>query len=156
MRIAVASLVLALAVGCGGSEDPAPKAPSKPPAKPAGTASTAPAKSVKSDPDGKHLCISCKIRTNDSKCPGCGTVLKADTTVHAPKSSGTVGKSAVGGLFACPKEGCPYTEPKKNTCLTHADTTLKEQWFVCSACSKKEPAAGKCAGCGSDLKRTLQ
>lgn len=153
MRIPACALILALAAGCGGSEEPKPKpAANKPAAKPA----AAPAAAVKSDPDGKHLCITCKIRTNDAKCPGCGAVLKADTTAHAPKASGAVGKSAVAALYACPKEGCTYTEAKKNTCLKHGDTQLVEQWFVCQACSKKEPAAGKCAGCGNELKRTLQ
>lgn len=157
MRFAAFALVLSLAA-CGGSEDPKPKPPAKTPVKPAGS-STAAAPAVKSDPNGKNLCLACKIRTNDVKCPGCGTVLKAEivgTPATTHKSSGAVGKSAVAALFACPKEGCTYTEAKKNTCLKHADTTLVEQWFTCAACSKKEPVAGKCAGCGADLKRTLQ
>ena len=157
MRMPVGALVLALAAGCGGSEEPKAKPLAKPSAKPAASSSAEPAKAaVKSDPNGKHLCISCKIRTNDTKCPGCGTVLKAETQAAAHKPSGAVGKSAVAALYACPKEGCTYTEAKKNTCLKHADTTLVEQWFVCAACSKKEPAAGKCPGCGAELKRTLQ
>ena len=153
MRTAACALVLALAA-CGGSEEPKAKPQAKPAAKPAGSAA---APAVKSDPNGKHLCIACKIRTNDTKCPACGTVLKAETEgAPAHKPSGAVGKSAVAALYACPKEGCTYTEAKKNTCLKHADTTLVEQWFTCAACSKKEPVAGKCAGCGADLKRTLQ
>jgi hypothetical protein len=78
--------------------------------------------------------------------------------VEAPKkiSGDTVGKTSVAAVFACPKEGCSITFPSKGPCLKHADTPMKEQWFVCAKDSVKEPVAGKCPKCGADLARTLQ
>jgi hypothetical protein len=148
-KLAVA--LFALAVGCGDSAKPPAPAPKPPPAAP--MAPKAP--EVKSDPTGKNLCLTCGIKTNEDACPKCKAVLKAAPAPAAAKSSGEVGKSQVGALWACPKEGCAYTEAKKNTCLKHGDTQLQEQWFVCEKDSVKEPVAGKCSKCGAALSRKL-
>jgi hypothetical protein len=119
----------------------------------------APKADVKSDPNGKNTCITCTLKTNEANCPKCKAPLKAAAVAApstAPKPSGDVGKSTVSGLYACPEPGCTFAEPKKGTCIKHATTQLKEQWFVCDKCGKKEPVAGKCAGCGADLTRKLQ
>jgi hypothetical protein len=112
---------------------------------------------VKSDPNGKNTCITCTLKTNEANCPKCKAPLKA-AAVPAPahKPSGDVGKSAISAVFACPEDKCTFTDARKGTCLKHATTQLKEQWFVCDKCGKKEPVAGKCAGCGADLARKLQ
>jgi hypothetical protein len=77
---------------------------------------------------------------------------------EAPKKIGgeAVGKTSVAAVFACPKEGCSVTFPSKGACLKHADTQMKEQWFTCAKDSVKEPVAGKCPKCGTDLSRILQ
>lgn len=72
------------------------------------------------------------------------------------KATGDVGKSAIAPVWACPEPGCKYTEAKKNTCLTHPQTTLKEQWFVCAKDSVNEPVPGKCSKCGAELSKTLK
>ncbi len=151
MRNWCLAAALALA-GCGKEEAPRAKAPA-PPAPP--TAPKPP--EVKSDPAGKNLCLACQIRTNESACPKCKAVLKAPVA-DMPKAapSGDAGKSAVGAIWVCPKPGCKYWEAKKNTCLTHGDTQLKERWYVCAACKVEQPAEGKCSKCASDLKPELR
>jgi hypothetical protein len=146
------AFILALALaGCGESKKPplastAPKPPVAAPKEP----------EIKSDPNGKYRCIACSIKTNETACPKCKTVLKAAEAPAAPKSTAAVGKSAVSAVFACPEAGCSFTDARKGTCLKHSTVQLKEQWFVCEKCSKKEPVAGKCAGCGAELVRKLQ
>ncbi len=153
MRLVSAALTLALLAACGKEPDkqtsqaPAPPPPVKP-AEPA----------LKSDPAGKNLCLQCNFRTNEASCPKCKTVLKAPVE-EKPKSSappGEVGKSSVAALYACPKEGCTFTDARKGRCLPHPDVDLKEQWFVCEKCPAKEPVAGKCAKCQGALSRKLQ
>ena len=146
------AIVLALALaGCGEAKKPPAEAqkPKPPPAAPK-------APEVKSDPNGKNTCITCTLKTNDDLCPKCKAPLKVAAAPAGPKTSGEVGKSAVAALFACPEAGCNFTDARKGTCLKHATVQMKEQWFVCEKCSKKEPLAGKCAGCGADLVRKLQ
>jgi hypothetical protein len=142
------------AAGCG--EKPAPPAVVKPMVAPP-AAPKAP--EVKSDPNGKNTCITCTLKTNEANCPKCKAPLKvaaAPAATSTPKPTGDVGKSTVSGLYACPEAGCTFAEPKKGTCIKHTTTQMKEQWFVCEKCSKKEPVAGKCAGCSADLVRKLQ
>ena len=81
---------------------------------------------------------------------------KPPAPVETTKPAGPVGKTAVAASFACPQEGCTVTFPSKGACLKHADTQMKEQWFICAKDSVKEPVPGKCAKCGADLTRTLQ
>jgi len=146
-------LLSAVAVaGCG--EKPAPPPPSKaamaPPPAPK-------APEVKSDPNGKNTCITCTLKTNEANCPKCKAPLKvAAAPAPAHKPSGDVGKSAISAVFACPEDKCTFTDARKGTCLKHSTTQLKEQWFVCDKCSKKEPVTGKCPGCSADLVRKLQ
>lgn len=145
-------LCVVVAAGCGEKPEPPPpaKASAPPPAAPK-------APEVKSDPNGKNTCITCVLKTNEANCPKCKAPLKAAAAPpSAPKTGHDVGKSAVSAVFACPEAGCTFTDARKGTCLKHATTQLKEQWFVCEKCSKKEPVAGKCAGCGADLARKLQ
>ena len=142
-----------LVAGCG--EKPAPPAAAKPPVPPPAPKAATP--EYKSDPNGKNTCIVCTLKTNEANCPKCKAPLKAAAApAPAHKPSGDVGKSAVSAVFACPEDKCTFTDARKGTCLKHATTQLKEQWFVCEKCSKKEPVAGKCAGCGADLARKLQ
>jgi hypothetical protein len=153
MRFAPVLLALALVASCG--KEPS-KPPPKPPTPPAPVKPAEPA--LKSDPNGKNLCLACNFRTNDAACPKCKTVLKA-AMEEKPKTSaptGEVGKSAVSAVYACPKEGCKFTDARKGKCLPHPDVDLKEQWFVCDKCSVKEPLAGKCSKCQADLARKLQ
>lgn len=140
------------AAGCGEKPEPPKPAP-----KPVAPAPAPKAPEVKSDPNGKNTCITCTIKTNADTCPKCKTSLKAAAApAPAPKPAGhEVGKSTVSGLYACPEAGCTFAEPKKGTCIKHSTTQMKEQWFVCEKCSKKEPVAGKCAGCGAELVRKL-
>jgi hypothetical protein len=146
-------LLSAVAVaGCG--EKPAAPAAIKPPVAPP-PAPKAP--EVKSDPNGKNTCITCTLKTNEANCPKCKAPLKvAAAPAPAHKPSGDVGKSAISAVFACPEDKCTFTDARKGTCLKHSTTQLKEQWFVCEKCAKKEPVAGKCAGCSADLVRKLQ
>jgi hypothetical protein len=146
-------LCVVAAAGCGEKPEPPPpaKASAPPPA-------AAKAPEVKSDPNGKNTCITCVLKTNEANCPKCKAPLKAAMApaTTAPKAHGEVVKSAVSAVFACPEAGCTFTDARKGTCLKHSTTQMKEQWFVCEKCSKKEPVAGKCAGCGADLARKLQ
>lgn len=151
MRLWILAAAL-VAAGCGSETAPAssasPAAAPKPPPK---------EPEVKSDPTGKHACIKCGIRTHEDSCPKCKAVLKAEAPPPAPpRPPGEVGKSALSAVWACPKEGCTFTDPRRGTCFKHADTQLKEQWFVCAKCSVSEPVAGKCSKCGGALARTLK
>ncbi len=145
------AFILALALaGCGESKKaPVEAAKPKPPAAPK-------APEVKSDPNGKNTCIVCTLKTNEDSCPKCKASLRAAAPAPAPKTSGEVGKSAVSAVFACPEDKCTFTDARKGTCLKHTTVQMKEQWFVCEKCSKKEPVAGKCPGCGAALVRKLQ
>ena len=114
---------------------------------------------IKSDPTGKYKCLACNgLKTNDTKCPKCGAVLKAEekpaSTPKGPKSGATVGKSTTSAVYACPK--CPFTDPRGGECITHKDTKMKLQHFICAKCSVKETVSGKCSKCGAELKRTLE
>jgi hypothetical protein len=152
MRFVPVALALALLASCGKEPEPPKKTAPPPPPK-------AMEPELKSDPTGKNLCLKCNFRTNDAACPKCKTVLKAAVEPEKPKTStpaGEVGKSAVSAVYACPKEGCKFTDARKGKCLPHPDVDLKEQWFVCEKCSVKEPVAGKCSKCQSDLVRKLQ
>jgi hypothetical protein len=143
---------LAVLIGCGEKPEPEAKKPAAPPP------ATPKPPEIKSDPTGKNTCVKCALKTNEDVCPKCKTPLKAavaPATSTAPKTHAEVGKSAVGGVYACPEPGCTFSEPKKGTCLKHTTTQMKEQWFVCEKCSKKEPLAGKCGGCGAELVRKL-
>lgn len=146
------AIVLALALaGCGeAKKEPAETAKPKPPP----AAPKAP--EIKSDPTGKNTCIVCTLKTNEDNCPKCKASLRVAAAPAAPKPSGDVGKSAVSAVFACPEDKCTFTDARKGTCLKHTTVQMKEQWFVCDKCSKKEPVAGKCAGCSADLTRKLQ
>jgi len=152
MRFVPVVFALALVASCG--KEPEKPVVVPPPKKP--TQVTEPA--LKSDPAGKNLCLQCNFRTNDASCPKCKTVLRA-AVEEKPKTAtpaGEVGKSAVSAVYACPKEGCKFTDARKGKCLPHPDVDLKEQWFVCDKCSVKEPVAGKCSKCQADLARKLQ
>jgi hypothetical protein len=147
------AILLALALAACGEKEPEPVVKKTPPPAPK-------APEIKSDPAGKNTCVACGIKTNDSACPKCKTVLKAPATTAspaaAPKPAGEAGKSAISAVYACPEDKCTFTDARKGTCLKHATVQLKEQWFVCEKCAKKEPVAGKCAGCGAELARKLQ
>jgi hypothetical protein len=145
MRTWTLAAALALA-GCGEGSSAPPPPPSTPAAK---------AVEVAREMSGKYPCVKCNLRTNEETCPQCKTPL-APKIDEAPRSAGEVGKSAVAPRWACPVEGCDFTDARKDKCLKHADTDLKEQWFACAACGVKEPVEGKCAKCGTALKRTLQ
>ena len=94
--------------------------------KPKGTG----APEIKSDPTGKYQCLGCNLKTNDTKCPKCGTVLKAEakpkpaTAPTTPKTGATVGKSTTSAVYACPE--CPFTDPRGGNCFTHTAGTLGE------------------------------
>lgn len=151
MRFVPVVLALALTASCGKEPEKAVKPPPVAPPKPVEPA-------LKSDPSGKNLCLACNFRTNDASCPKCKTVLRAPVE-EKPKTSapaGEVGKSAVSPVYACPKEGCKFTDARKGKCLPHPEIDLKEQWFVCDKCSVKEPVAGKCSKCQAALSRKLQ
>lgn len=151
MKRLLFALSLALAA-CGESTPPAETAKTPPPAPAAPKAPE-----IKSDPNGKNTCITCLLKTNADACPKCKAPLKvAAAPPAAHKPTGDVGKSAVSALFVCPEDKCTFTDARKGTCIKHATTQLKEQWFVCEKCSKKEPVAGKCGGCSADLVRKLQ
>ncbi len=151
-------LVVVLAVllaGCGKPEDPAPSATPKP--KPSAAATPKPESTT-----GKYSCLDCKLKTDAESCPKCHkSLVSAPTTAPAPTAAPTTGhstpgKTAVAGSYACPVEGCTYTDPRAGTCLKHGDTKLKELWFDCAACATHEVAPGKCGKCGKDLARTLK
>jgi len=155
MRSTILATVLAFSLAaCGDDTASAKKAPAPAPA-PAPAAPKQP--EFKSDPKGT-VCIACSIRTDGPACKKCKTTLKAEIAPVTPKTaaSGDVGKSALAPLFACPKEGCTFTDARKGTCLKHGDTEMKVQWFGCAACGVNEPVAGKCAKCGSALVKTLK
>ena len=147
------AILLALALAACGEKESESSAKKTPPPAPAPKAPE-----IKSDPTGKNACVACGIKTNDSACPKCKTVLKAAIAAPttAPKPAGEVGKSAVSAVYACPEDKCTFTDARKGTCLKHSTVQLKEQWFVCEKCAKKEPVAGKCAGCAAELTRKLQ
>ncbi len=151
MRIAPVLSALALVASCG-------REPEKPVMKPPPAQAKPVEPELKSDPAGKNLCLKCNFRTNEASCPKCKTVLKAaiDEKPRTSAPPGEVGKSAVSAVYACPKEGCTFTDARKGKCLPHPDVDLKEQWFVCGKCSVKEPVAGKCSKCQADLARKLQ
>jgi len=109
MRSTILATVMAFALaGCGDDDKPAKKEPE-----------------FKSDPKG-NLCLACNLRTDGATCKKCKAVLKAEMPAPAPRSGPSeVGKSAVAPLFACPKEGCTFTDARKGTCLKHSDTEMK-------------------------------
>ncbi len=151
MRTWILALSLALA-GCEGEAappsvpKPSPPAAIKPAPKPA---------EVKGDPAGKNLCLKCGLRTNEKACPECKETLVADPAA-APKATGEVGQSSLAPTYACPQEGCKFTSARKEKCITHADTDLKEQWYVCAQDNVRRTSPGKCGTCGGGLKSELR
>jgi hypothetical protein len=143
--------IILAAMGCG--SDSAPPPPS--PAKPKSPAIKEP--EIQGDPAGKNLCLQCGLKTNDKACPKCKTVLVAETSPTAPKSApGDVGKSNLAPTYACPKEGCKFTSARKEKCLPHPDTDLKEAWYVCAKDGVSQTSPGKCGKCSGDLARELR
>ena len=71
---------------------------------------------------------------------------------------GKAGESKMAPTYACPEDGCTFTDPagEDKTCIKHGSTKLKELWYTCDKCSKEDVKQGKCEGCGGDLKRTLK
>ena len=133
------ALLLSLAAGCGG-EAPEPPKTAKPKAPVEAPKAPEPAPAPKAAP-----------------APAPAPAAAPAPAPEKPRPAHSSAASAVGGvMYACPESGCTFSEPKKGTCIKHSDVQMKEQWFVCEKCSKKEPAAGKCAGCGADLARKLQ
>lgn len=152
MRMWIAATVMALALAGCGKDEPAPK----PPPAAAATPPAPKQPEFKSDPKG-NLCLACNLRTDGPKCKKCGTQLKAEMPAPMPRpATGEVGKSAVAPLYACPKEGCKWTDAKAGMCFTHKDIQMKVQWFSCAKCGVNEAAAGKCSKCGGDLVKTLK
>lgn len=153
MRSTILATVMAFALaGCGDDDKPAKKTSAAPAAAPAAKKEP----EFKSDPKG-NLCLACNLRTDGATCKKCKAVLKAEMPAPAPKSGPSeVGKSAVAPLYACPKEGCTFTDARKGTCLKHSDTEMKVQWFSCAKCGVNEPTAGKCAKCDAELVKTLK
>ncbi len=149
MRFLAAVLALAVA-GCGTKKEP-PKAPE--------TGRTGPGAGIKeapkSDPGGTYTCLKCGVKLKDPKCRYCGEVLKSEGGGTSGNGSGH-SKSALSPTYACPKEGCKFTSGRKEKCLSHADTDLKAQWFVCRTCDAKEVRAGACTKCKKDLVRELR
>ena len=152
MRFWLAAAVALAIVGCGKDE------PAKINIDLNKDAAGSDTKRIKSDPTGKNQCIKCNLKTNDDKCPKCGTVLKAankpSSAPQPAKSGATVGKSTTSAVYACPE--CPFTDPRGGTCIKHTEIKLKLQYFVCAKCSVKEAVAGKCSKCGTELKKTLE
>ncbi len=159
MRAWTLSFVL-IAAGCGGDSAPPASAP-KPgaPAAKAPPAAGAPAlkePALRGDPAGKYLCLQCGLKTNEKACPQCKTVLASDAAA-APKSApGDVGKSNLAPTYACPKDGCTFTSARKEKCLPHPDTDLKELWFACAKDGVSQTSPGKCGKCGGALARDLR
>jgi hypothetical protein len=109
------------------------------------------------DPAGRNLCLQCGLKTNDKACPKCKTVLVAETAPAAPRTApGEVGKSNLAPTYACPREGCTFTSARKEKCLPHPDTDLKEVWYTCAQDGVRQTTPGKCAKCGGNLGRELK
>jgi len=159
MKAWTLALVLVLA-GCGSDTSPSSKSPKTgtPGAKTALPPHLPAAKEpvIQGDPAAKYLCLQCGLRTNDKACPKCKTVLAADTAPAPKTAPGDVGKSNLAPTYACPKEGCKYTSARKEKCLKHEDTDLKEVWYTCAKDAAGQTAPGKCAKCGGDLARELR
>lgn len=96
-----------------------------------------------SDPDGTNACPACNVKLRGDVCRYCGRPIDP-----RPAPDGTPS-------FACPKEGCPYTAGRPEKCLSHPDTDLREQWFVC-ACGRRQVHEGVCPTCGRNLQRELR
>lgn len=77
-------------------------------------------------------------------------------TTAEPTTSGSAGKTAVSVSYACPVAGCKYTSGKRETCLTHPETNLKERWYACSMGCEEKPEPGKCGKCGMELQVKLK
>ncbi len=159
MRAWIASVVLILA-GCGSDAAPPPP-PKKAPSPKIGTApaagkALAKEPEIQGDPAGKYLCLQCGLKTNEKACPKCKTVLAADAPAAPKTAPGEVGKSSLAPTYACPKEGCKFTSARKEKCLPHPDTDLKELWYVCAKDGVSQTTPGKCAKCGGDLARELR
>ncbi|MHC4605381.1 MAG: hypothetical protein ACYTAF_00405 [Planctomycetota bacterium] len=153
MRIIAAAALLALLVSCG-EGDGSPAAPPEkdevvvvPPTK---APEPAPKEETEKPPEPPPKEAPEPPPKKEPEKP------KGPPPVPFEKREGPAGKSTVAGLYACPVEGCTFKSARKETCLKHADTTLKELWFVCPKCKKEQIEAGKCAACGAETVRTLK
>lgn len=138
-------------LGCGAKEEPKQAEANPRPVlpKPKEPAKDAP----KSDPDGTFACVNCNVKLKDTKCRYCGAVLK-NSSERTSSGGGGGAVSTLSPTYVCPKEGCRFTSGRKEKCLSHPDTDLREQWFVC-ACGEKDVKEGRCPKCDKALARQL-
>lgn len=151
-RCLAMSVMLALAA-CGPKQDPKKNGPTQ-----AGNSAAAPSDREKprSDPGGTYSCLKCNVKLKDPKCRFCGESLKSEASGSSGNGSSSHSKSTVSPTYACPKDGCKYWSPRKEKCLSHADTDLKARWYVCKACPAMEPQPGNCPTCKRELVRELR